>query len=121
MNLACPSLLPNLLRTFALMARRKPQPDDDARKFNWKNWKELKRIAPYLRPHAWGYFIGILMISVSSVFTLLVTRLWGQLGGIGVSGEGGGGSGVGESGGGGEGHCGLGGGGLGAGLSGVGG
>lgn len=74
------------------MARRKPQPDDDARKFNWKNWKELKRIAPYLRPHAWGYFIGILMISVSSVFTLFVTRLWGQLGGIGVSGEGGGGS-----------------------------
>ena len=67
------------------MARRK-RGDEDAKKFNWKNWRELRRIAPYLRPHAWGYFVGILMISVSSVFTLLVTRLWGQLGGVGVSG-----------------------------------
>ena len=73
------------------MARRKSG-DDDAKKFNWKNWRELRRIAPYLRPHAWGYLIGILMISVSSVFTLLVTRLWGQLGGVGVSGGGGAGS-----------------------------
>lgn len=73
------------------MARRKSG-DEDAKKFNWKNWRELRRIAPYLRPHAWGYLIGILMISVSSVFTLLVTRLWGQLGGVGVSGGGGAGS-----------------------------
>ena len=69
------------------MSRRRTQPSEgEDRKFQWKNWRSLRRIGPYLRPHAWGYLIGILMISVSSVLTLLVTRLWGQLGGVGVSG-----------------------------------
>ena len=69
------------------MSRRRTQPTEgEDRKFQWKNWRNLRRIGPYLRPHAWGYLIGILMISVSSVLTLLVTRLWGQLGGVGVSG-----------------------------------
>ena len=39
----------------------------------------------YLRPHAWGYALGVLIISLSGVLTLLVTRLWGQLGGVGAS------------------------------------
>jgi len=39
----------------------------------------------YLRPHAWGYALGVLIISLSGVLTLLVTRLWGQLGGVGTA------------------------------------
>jgi len=70
------------------MASGSSKVDDEDRKFSWQNWRKLKQIAPYIKPHAWGYFVGILMISVSSVFTLLVTRLWGQLGGVGVAGLG---------------------------------
>ena len=67
------------------MARH--QPDSDGKKFEWKNWSRVKRVGRYLRPYAWGYAVGILIISVSSVLTLFVTRMWGQLGGVGVSGE----------------------------------
>ena len=69
------------------MARHSRSTDDDGKKFEWKNWSRVKRVGRYLRPYAWGYAIGILIISVSSVLTLLVTRMWGQLGGVGVSGE----------------------------------
>lgn len=55
-------------------------------KFQWKNWSQVKKIGKYLRPHAWGYALGVLIISASSFLTLAVTRLWGQLGGIGVTG-----------------------------------
>ena len=66
------------------MARQ--QPDTEGKKFEWKNWSRVKRVGRYLRPYAGGYVLGILIISVSSVLTLLVTRMWGQLGGVGVSG-----------------------------------
>lgn len=69
------------------MARHSRSTDDDGKKFEWKNWSRVKRVGRYLRPYAWGYAVGILIISVSSVLTLLVTRMWGQLGGVGVSGE----------------------------------
>ncbi len=69
------------------MARHSRSTDDDGKKFEWKNWSRVKRMGRYLRPYAWGYAVGILIISVSSVLTLLVTRMWGQLGGVGVSGE----------------------------------
>jgi ABC-type multidrug transport system fused ATPase/permease subunit len=58
---------------------------EDARKFNWKNWGAVRKMGHYLRPHAWGYAFGVLIISLSGVLTLLVTRLWGQLGGVGAS------------------------------------
>lgn len=58
---------------------------EEARKFNWKNWGAVRKMGHYLRPHAWGYAIGVLIISLSGVLTLLVTRLWGQLGGVGAS------------------------------------
>jgi ABC-type multidrug transport system fused ATPase/permease subunit len=61
------------------------QTGEEARKFNWKNWGAVRKMGHYLRPHAWGYAIGILIISLSGVLTLLVTRLWGQLGGVGAS------------------------------------
>ena len=58
---------------------------EEARKFNWKNWGAIRKMGHYLRPHAWGYALGVLIISLSGVLTLLVTRLWGQLGGVGAS------------------------------------
>ncbi len=58
------------------------------RKFSWKNWGALGKMGKYLRPHAWGYALGILIISASGILTLLVTRLWGQLGGVGTMGDG---------------------------------
>ena len=58
---------------------------EEARKFNWKNWGAVHKMGHYLRPHAWGYALGVLIISLSGVLTLLVTRLWGQLGGVGAS------------------------------------
>ena len=59
--------------------------DAAERKFNWKNWSTVKKMGHYLRPHAWGYAGGVVIISLSGVLTLLVTRLWGQLGGVGAS------------------------------------
>ena len=53
--------------------------------FRWKNWKTVMRMGAYLRPHAWGYAIGVVIISISGVLTLMVTRLWGQLGGVGTA------------------------------------
>lgn len=61
------------------------QTGEEARKFNWKNWGAVRKMGRYLRPHAWGYALGVLIISLSGVLTLLVTRLWGQLGGVGAS------------------------------------
>ena len=58
---------------------------EEPRKFNWKNWGGVRKMGHYLRPHAWGYALGVLIISLSGVLTLLVTRLWGQLGGVGAS------------------------------------
>ncbi|MDA1336076.1 MAG: ABC transporter transmembrane domain-containing protein [Bacteroidetes bacterium] len=58
---------------------------EEARKFNWKNWSTIRQMGRYLKPHAWGYALGVLIISMSGVLTLLVTRLWGQLGGVGTT------------------------------------
>lgn len=58
---------------------------NEPRKFSWKNWGTVRKMGQYLRPHAWGYALGVLIISLSGVLTLLVTRLWGQLGGVGTA------------------------------------
>ncbi|MFZ9054905.1 MAG: ABC transporter transmembrane domain-containing protein, partial [Flavobacteriales bacterium] len=57
----------------------------EPRKFSWKNRGTVRKMGQYLRPHAWGYALGVLIISLSGVLTLLVTRLWGQLGGVGTA------------------------------------
>ena len=46
--------------------------------------KQATRIFKYVKPYRWQFAFGIVLISLSGVFTLLVTRLWGQLGGVGV-------------------------------------
>ena len=72
------------------MARRNRTPSDPnaetpaKAKLNRDGFRQFSRIAPYLRPHRLKFAIGIVLITVSGILTLLVTRLWGQLGGVGV-------------------------------------
>ena len=56
-------------------------------RFKLRDLKGFSQIAPYLKPHKWGFILGIILLSLSGVLTLLVTRLWGQLGGVGVLGD----------------------------------
>ena len=56
-------------------------------KFKIGDLKGFSQIAPYLKPHKWGFILGIILLSLSGVLTLFVTRLWGQLGGVGVLGD----------------------------------
>ena len=44
------------------------------------------QMAPYLKPHRLGFALGIILITISSILTLFITRLWGQLGGVGIMG-----------------------------------
>ena len=59
------------------------------KKSRFKLWdlKGFGQIAPYLKPHKWGFLFGIILLSLSGVLTLMVTRLWGQLGGVGILGD----------------------------------
>ena len=56
-------------------------------RFKIGDLKGFSQIVPYLKPHKWGFILGIILLSLSGVLTLLVTRLWGQLGGVGVIGN----------------------------------
>jgi len=49
-----------------------------------ENLKKATRIFSYVKPYKWQFLIGIALITLSALFTLVVTRLWGQLGGIGT-------------------------------------
>ena len=72
------------------MARRRTPPSDPHAapprkgKLNRDGFRQFGRIAPYLRPHRLKFAAGIVLITLSGVLTLVVTRLWGQLGGVGV-------------------------------------
>ncbi|MDG1781270.1 MAG: ABC transporter transmembrane domain-containing protein, partial [Flavobacteriales bacterium] len=54
------------------------------KKMSRENLKKATRIFSYVKPYKWKFVIGILLITLSALFTLVVTRLWGQLGGIGT-------------------------------------
>lgn len=54
------------------------------RKVSKASMRKATRIYKYIKPYWLSFTIGIVMITLSGVFTLLVTRLWGQLGGVGV-------------------------------------
>ena len=58
----------------------------EARRFNLRHIGELGGMRTYLRPHRVGFTVGIVLLSLSGILTLAVTRLWGELGGIGVGG-----------------------------------
>jgi len=55
-------------------------------RFKIADLRGFKQMWPYLRPHKLGFGFGIILISISSILTLFVTRLWGQLGGVGIMG-----------------------------------
>jgi ABC-type multidrug transport system fused ATPase/permease subunit len=60
------------------------------RRLSKDSMRKATRIYKYIKPYWVSFTIGIVMITLSGVFTLLVTRLWGQLGGVGVQGDTGG-------------------------------
>lgn len=62
------------------MAEEKPK----KKKLTRDGLKKASRIFRYVKPYAGQFTIGLVLISLSSVFTLVVTRLWGQLGGVGT-------------------------------------
>ena len=72
------------------MARRRSTPTDPHAepphkgKLNRDGVRQFRRITPYLCPHRIKFAVGIVLITLSGVLTLVVTRLWGQLGGVGV-------------------------------------
>jgi len=72
------------------LARRRSAPTDPHAepphkgKLNRDGVRQFRRITPYLRPHRIKFAVGIVLITLSGVLTLVVTRLWGQLGGVGV-------------------------------------
>lgn len=72
------------------MARRHASPSDPNAtpprkgKLNRDGFRQFGRVAPYLRPHRIKLAVGLVLITLSGVLTLVVTRLWGQLGGVGV-------------------------------------
>jgi len=72
------------------LARRHASPSDPNAtpprkgKLNRDGFRQFSRVAPYLRPHRIKFAAGLVLITLSGVLTLMVTRLWGQLGGVGV-------------------------------------
>ena len=57
-----------------------------ATRFSFRRIGALGGMGSYLRPHRIGFAVGVVLISLSGILTLAVTRLWGELGGIGVGG-----------------------------------
>jgi ABC-type multidrug transport system fused ATPase/permease subunit len=57
-----------------------------ATRFSFRRIGALGGMGTYLRPHRIGFAVGVVLISLSGILTLAVTRLWGELGGIGVGG-----------------------------------
>ena len=41
----------------------------------------------YLKPYVAHFAVGMAVMSISGFLTLVITRLWGQLGGVGASGS----------------------------------
>ena len=41
----------------------------------------------YLKPYVAHFAVGMVVMSISGFLTLVITRLWGQLGGVGASGS----------------------------------
>ncbi len=56
-------------------------------KLSKESLRKAVRIFKYVKPYAGSFTVGMVLITLSSVFTLLITRLWGQLGGVGTGGE----------------------------------
>ena len=74
--------LPSILSTVS--KKEKDENKSKKARLSKESFKSALRILRYLKPHRFAFFIGIVIITISSALTLLVTRLWGQLGGVGT-------------------------------------
>ena len=61
---------------------------DDApkKRFSMRDLRGLGRMQKYLKPYVGHFAVGMVIMSISGVLTLAITRLWGQLGGVGTTG-----------------------------------
>ncbi|MGB1577407.1 MAG: ABC transporter ATP-binding protein [Flavobacteriales bacterium] len=51
-----------------------------------RDLRGLGRMQKYLKPYVAHFAVGMVIMSISGVLTLAITRLWGQLGGVGTTG-----------------------------------
>ena len=65
---------------------QEPLRDSPRKPFRLGDLKGLGRMGVYLKPYTAHFAVGMVIMSISGVLTLLITRLWGQLGGVGTSG-----------------------------------
>ena len=65
---------------------QEPLHDSPKKPFRFGDLKGLGRMGVYLKPYTAHFAVGMVIMSISGVLTLLITRLWGQLGGVGTSG-----------------------------------
>ena len=77
------------------MAGSRPHPrfnsdlDGPKRRFSFKDLRGFGRMQKYLKPYVLHFAVGMVVMSISGFLTLVITRLWGQLGGVGATGSGG--------------------------------
>ena len=63
-------------------------PDDDRKKrFAFSDLRGFGRMQKYLKPYVAHFAVGMVVMSISGFLTLVITRLWGQLGGVGATGS----------------------------------
>lgn len=82
----CPSYLCPIDSKF-VRRPKKTNGNEDKKRLSKESLRKASRIFRYVRPYAGSFTAGMLLITISSVVTLLVTRLWGQLGGVGTGSE----------------------------------
>ena len=74
------------------MAHGRPHPsfatsnDGNEKRFSYKDLRGFGRMKTYLKPYVLHFVVGTFVMSISGFLTLVITRLWGQLGGVGASG-----------------------------------
>ena len=75
------------------MAHGRPHPsfatadDGPKKRFSFKDLRGFGRMQKYLKPYMAHFAVGMVVMSISGFLTLVITRLWGQLGGVGASGS----------------------------------
>ena len=65
---------------------RHHEDDRPSKRFAFADLKGIGRMKKYLKPYTLHFTAGIVIMSISGVLTLAITRLWGQLGGVGTTG-----------------------------------
>ena len=56
------------------------------KRFSMRDLRGFGRMQKYLKPYVGHFAVGMVIMSISGVLTLAITRLWGQLGGVGTTG-----------------------------------